>query len=161
MYDVYFSKQAISDFEAHSLQFSKNRLECMGLLLGNFFSFKGRKWVFAEEYITSGNDSSAVSVRFSRASFSSLVEKYNSSSRLVVGWAHSHPGYGCFLSATDVRTQQSFFSNPLNFALVADPSRKSPFGRQLKKVFRVEGNSPFEISFAVVEPSGQGSHMSQ
>lgn len=27
---------------------------------------------------------------------------------MVVGWYHSHPGFGCWLSATDVNTQQSF-----------------------------------------------------
>ena len=26
----------------------------------------------------------------------------------VVGWYHSHPGFGCWLSSTDISTQQSF-----------------------------------------------------
>ena len=26
-----------------------------------------------------------------------------------VGWYHSHPGFGCWLSATDINTQQVFF----------------------------------------------------
>ena len=29
---------------------------------------------------------------------------------MVVGWYHSHPGYGCWLSGVDVNTQQSFES---------------------------------------------------
>jgi hypothetical protein len=27
---------------------------------------------------------------------------------MVVGWYHSHPGFGCWLSGVDVNTQQSF-----------------------------------------------------
>ena len=154
MFDVYFSGNAVKDFESHSSSFAENRLECLGLMLGNYYSFRGRNWVLADEYITAENDSSSVSVKFSRSAFQRLVEKYNSTSsgKLVVGWAHSHPGYGCFLSATDVRTQRSFFDHFLNFALVADPTRLSG-GRQLKKVFRLRGNSYYEVSFAVV--SGQ------
>ncbi|PJF38403.1 MAG: hypothetical protein CUN55_17385, partial [Phototrophicales bacterium] len=26
----------------------------------------------------------------------------------VVGWYHSHPGFGCWLSGTDIHTQQSY-----------------------------------------------------
>lgn len=28
---------------------------------------------------------------------------------MVVGWYHSHPGFGCWLSSTDVSTQQQSF----------------------------------------------------
>jgi 26S proteasome regulatory subunit N11 len=27
---------------------------------------------------------------------------------MVVGWYHSHPGFGCWLSSVDMHTQQSF-----------------------------------------------------
>lgn len=27
---------------------------------------------------------------------------------MVVGWYHSHPGFGCWLSGVDMATQQSF-----------------------------------------------------
>lgn len=29
-------------------------------------------------------------------------------SEMVVGWYHSHPGFGCWLSSVDINTQQSF-----------------------------------------------------
>lgn len=32
---------------------------------------------------------------------------------MVVGWYHSHPGFGCWLSSVDVNTQQVIFL-PLN-----------------------------------------------
>jgi hypothetical protein len=41
---------------------------------------------------------------------------------MVVGWYHSHPGFGCWLSGVDVNTQQSFEQlNPRAVAVVVDP----------------------------------------
>lgn len=41
---------------------------------------------------------------------------------MVVGWYHSHPGFGCWLSNVDVNTQQSFEQlNPRAVAVVIDP----------------------------------------
>jgi 26S proteasome regulatory subunit N11 len=40
----------------------------------------------------------------------------------VVGWYHSHPGFGCWLSNVDVNTQQAFEKlNPRCVAVVVDP----------------------------------------
>lgn len=39
-----------------------------------------------------------------------------------VGWYHSHPGFGCWLSGTDINTHQSFEQlDPRNVAVVVDP----------------------------------------
>lgn len=40
----------------------------------------------------------------------------------VVGWYHSHPGFGCWLSNVDCQTQQSFEAlHPRAVAVVVDP----------------------------------------
>jgi proteasome lid subunit RPN8/RPN11 len=39
----------------------------------------------------------------------------------IVGWYHSHPGFGVFLSEHDLFIQQNFFSNPQQVAWVFDP----------------------------------------
>jgi proteasome lid subunit RPN8/RPN11/LysM repeat protein len=39
----------------------------------------------------------------------------------IVGWYHSHPGFGIFLSEYDKFIQSSFFSDPKMLALVVDP----------------------------------------
>ena len=52
---------------------------------------------------------------------------------VCVGWWHSHPGFRCFLSATDIETQDYWQRvNPRNIALVYDP-----LNRELK-AFRIE-----------------------
>ncbi|KAI1367827.1 JAB1/Mov34/MPN/PAD-1 ubiquitin protease-domain-containing protein [Xylaria arbuscula] len=55
----------------------------------------------------------------------------------VVGWYHSHPGYGCWLSGIDVGTQQmqQKFNDP-SVAVVIDPDRTISTGRVEIGAFR-------------------------
>lgn len=48
----------------------------------------------------------------------------------IVGWYHSHPGYGCWLSGIDVGTQKQNqqFQDPF-LALVIDPNRTISAGK--------------------------------
>jgi proteasome lid subunit RPN8/RPN11 len=39
----------------------------------------------------------------------------------IVGWYHSHPGFGIFLSEHDLFIHRNFFSGPAQIALVVDP----------------------------------------
>jgi proteasome lid subunit RPN8/RPN11 len=40
---------------------------------------------------------------------------------VMVGWYHTHPGYGLFLSEQDLYIHRSFFSLPFQLAIVVDP----------------------------------------
>lgn len=55
----------------------------------------------------------------------------------AVGWYHSHPGYGCWLSGIDVATQltQQTFSDPF-LAVVIDPDRTISAGKVEIGAFR-------------------------
>ena len=56
---------------------------------------------------------------------------------MVVGWYHSHPGFGCWLSNVDVNTQQSFESlNKRAVAVVVDPIQ-SVRGKVVIDAFRL------------------------
>lgn len=48
----------------------------------------------------------------------------------VLGWYHSHPGYGCWLSGIDVSTQHTnqTYQEPF-VAIVIDPTRTVSYGR--------------------------------
>ncbi|MCP4156948.1 MAG: hypothetical protein GY757_55055, partial [bacterium] len=39
----------------------------------------------------------------------------------ILGWYHSHPGFGVVFSEMDIFIQRNFFSSPTQFALVVDP----------------------------------------
>lgn len=55
---------------------------------------------------------------------------------MVVGWYHSHPGFGCWLSGVDVNTQQSFEAlNQRAVAVVIDPIQ-SVKGKVVVDAFR-------------------------
>lgn len=41
----------------------------------------------------------------------------------IVGWYHSHPNFGVFLSGVDLETQQDCFNQPWHIAVVYDPIR--------------------------------------
>ena len=55
----------------------------------------------------------------------------------VVGWYHSHPGYGCWLSGIDVSTQMlnQTYQEPF-LAIVIDPIRTAAAGKVEIGAFR-------------------------
>lgn len=63
----------------------------------------------------------------------------------MVGWYHSHPGYGCWLSGIDVSTQMlnQQFQEPF-LAVVIDPTRTVSAGKVEIGAFRTypEGYKP-------------------
>ncbi|KAF4120374.1 COP9 signalosome complex subunit 5 [Geosmithia morbida] len=76
----------------------------------------------------------------------------------VVGWYHSHPGYGCWLSGTDVDTEamQQQFQDPF-LAVVIDPDRTISGGkvdiggfRTYPNTYRPEGGSTTSDGFQTV-----------
>jgi len=58
----------------------------------------------------------------------------------IVGWYHSHPGFGVFLSDHDMFIHKNFFSNPGNLAWVYDPhsDEEGCFGWNEGQVQRLE-----------------------
>ncbi|MFA6049434.1 MAG: Mov34/MPN/PAD-1 family protein [Candidatus Micrarchaeia archaeon] len=152
-FEAYYSEQCVSKAQAHFGRAAQNRLEAMGLLVGKFCVHNGRPWVLCEDYITADNLATSVSVKFTRDSFQYLAGEFRAKragpQTVIVGWAHSHPGYGCFLSATDVSTQEKFFSHPQSIALVIDPTKREGTG-MLKRTYRVRNGATEEVSFAVI-----------
>lgn len=56
---------------------------------------------------------------------------------MVVGWYHSHPGFGCWLSGVDINTQQSFEAlSDRAVAVVVDPIQ-SVKGKVVIDAFRL------------------------
>lgn len=63
------------------------------------------------------------------ASYTELVAKVGRFEN-VLGWYHSHPGYGCWLSGIDVTTQllNQTYQEPF-VAVVIDPTRTISYGK--------------------------------
>lgn len=63
--------------------------------------------------------------------------KQTGRAEMVVGWYHSHPGFGCWLSGVDMNTQQAFEQlNPRAVAVVIDPIQ-SVKGKVVIDAFRL------------------------
>ena len=72
---------------------------------------------------------------------------------MVVGWYHSHPGFGCWLSGVDMNTQTSFEQlNPRAVAVVVDPVQ-SVKGKVVIDAFRmIAGQQAMMMGMAPTEP---------
>lgn len=83
-------------------------MEVMGLMLGEFVDEYTIRIVDVFSMPQSGNSVSVEAV--DPVYQTNMLEELKKTGRheMVVGWYHSHPGFGCWLSGTDVNTQKSF-----------------------------------------------------
>ena len=49
-----------------------------------------------------------------------------SAGKLVLGWYHTHPGYGVFLSGYDLFIHRNFYARDYHTAIVIDPYAEAP-----------------------------------
>ncbi len=71
-----------------------------------------------------------------------LQERYPDESAVIVGWYHTHPGFGIFLSGMDLFIHQNFFTQIWHVAYVLDPRAHTSgffcWNRQKTKVNRYD-----------------------
>ena len=112
-------------------------MEVMGLMLGEFVDDYTVEVVdvFAMPQSGTGVSVEAVDHVFQTDMLEML--RQTNRSQIVVGWYHSHPGFGCWLSSVDVNTQQSFEQlNSRSVAVVVDPIQ-SVKGKVVMDAFRL------------------------
>eukprot|EP00301_Raphidiophrys_heterophryoidea_P022116 c6352_g1_i1.p1 GENE.c6352_g1_i1~~c6352_g1_i1.p1 ORF type:complete len:327 (-),score=84.25 c6352_g1_i1:123-1052(-) len=112
-------------------------MEVMGLMLGDFVDDYTVRCVdvFAMPQSGTGVSVEAVDPVFQSKMLDML--KQTGRPEMVVGWYHSHPGFGCWLSGVDINTQQSFEQlDPRAVAVVVDPIQ-SVKGKVVIDAFRL------------------------
>ena len=112
-------------------------MEVMGLMLGEFVDDYTVKVVdvFAMPQSGTGVSVEAVDPVFQTKMLDML--KQTGRPEMVVGWYHSHPSFGCWLSGVDINTQQSFeHLHPRSVAVVIDPIQ-SVKGKVVIDAFRL------------------------
>lgn len=112
-------------------------LEVMGLMLGDFVDDYTVRVVdvFAMPQSGTGVSVEAVDHVFQ----ANMLDMLRQTGRpeMVVGWYHSHPGFGCWLSGVDISTQQSFEQlNKRAVSIVVDPIQ-SVRGKVVIDAFRL------------------------
>jgi len=112
-------------------------VEVMGLMLGNIIDPLTIKVVdvFAMPQTGTGISVEAIDPAF-QTKMLDMLEQIKSRD-IIVGWYHSHPGFGCWLSGVDINTQQSFEQlNNRSFAVVIDPIQSAK-GKIIIEAFRL------------------------
>ena len=109
------------------LDFSETdrRREVGGFLLGGWHS-DGREYVEIRQFLPAVDArSKAASLTFTHDTWARLNREREERfpEELVLGWQHTHPGLGVFLSAYDLFLHRHYFSQPYQVAMVVDPQR--------------------------------------
>ncbi|MDR3206330.1 MAG: Mov34/MPN/PAD-1 family protein [Candidatus Methanoplasma sp.] len=119
---LFAAETAVREMIFHADAGAAVRKEVMGLMMGAAYCDDEGEYAVVTGTATSELDADEVSVRFDRGCMEELFGSMDSAcGDEVVGWYHSHPGFGCYLSDTDIRTHEGIFGNDAGFALVIDP----------------------------------------
>ncbi len=107
---------------------SDTSVELGGVLLGRACHEPGgRAFVVVTDCIRAKHyESTQGSFKFTHDTWSAITrERQRAAPDLqIVGWYHTHPGWGIFLSGMDLFICENFFKQPLDIAYVIDPCRR-------------------------------------
>ncbi len=150
MVDVRVHPLTLAKILRHGMQFSG--IEVAGVLIGRLVG----DVVEISDSDTGPQIGTTGHVKLARSVAPLIAEKIQRQGRseYIVGWYHSHPGFGCFLSSIDVDTQmglQKMFSQCV--ALVVDPHDFIFSGRPGDaevKMFRVQDDEIITLEYELI-----------
>lgn len=114
--------------QLEELAYSNTRKELGSILLGSPLQLDGKIHVVISAFVEAKHtDATASTLTFTHETWNDV---HAEQSRLypdlkIVGWQHTHPGYGVFLSGFDLFIQENFFNLPFQVAYVIDPIRNN------------------------------------
>jgi proteasome lid subunit RPN8/RPN11 len=124
---IFVTYQVVEDIKAHLSRDTTK--ETGGVLVGNVYKSPSTDSYYTEILgaIPALHTVGTIShFQFTKDCWTGILQKQNSdySGMPILGWYHSHPGFGIFLSGTDLDTQRSYFNKPWQIAIVFDPIQK-------------------------------------
>ena len=137
---IFVTYQVVEDIKSHLSRDTTK--ETGGVLVGNVYKSPSTDSYYTEILgaIPALHTVGTIShFQFTTDCWTGILQKQNSdySGMPILGWYHSHPGFGIFLSGTDLDTQRSYFNKPWQIAIVFDPIQKLLgffYGSQGKKI---------------------------
>ncbi|MDB5321600.1 MAG: hypothetical protein JWN40_3231 [Phycisphaerales bacterium] len=138
---------------------SSEDIEVCGVLVGSVFHDSAGAWLHVQHAIE-GNHATqrAAQVTFTAETWThiqSIMDREYPELR-ILGWYHTHPGFGIFLSDMDVFIQENFFPEPWQVALVYDPKAKEEGvflwkgGKPVPEAFLLDADAPVEEATAMI-----------
>jgi proteasome lid subunit RPN8/RPN11 len=123
---IFVDLDVMRDMEDHAL--SDTSVELGGVMLGGQYEDQdGRPFVMVTDSLRAEHyESTKGSFKFTHDTWERITRERDlfPQDMQMVGWYHTHPDWGVFLSGMDKFICDNFFNKPLDVALVIDPSRQ-------------------------------------
>ena len=119
---VAVDRGAFAEITAHAKDFLD--VEVCGVLVGTVCEDDEGVWVHVEAVVRGTAARQAnTHVTFTQETWNAIHEalERDHRHRRIVGWYHTHPGFGVEFSEMDLFIQRNFFPDPAQIALVTDP----------------------------------------
>ncbi|MEZ5939778.1 MAG: Mov34/MPN/PAD-1 family protein [Planctomycetaceae bacterium] len=121
---VHFAPEVHEGTRAHAS--ADTSVEICGVLVGKWETDTNGPYALITNYIRCDNAAQKhAEVTFTQDSWTQINHEMDTKYQdlRIIGWYHSHPDFGIFLSDRDCFIQQHFFSGPGQVAFVIDPVR--------------------------------------
>ncbi len=150
---AFVSQTALDAMRDHAT--SSPGAEVGGILCGQAYRLEGTACVVVDASTAIpalAADGTPVHLQFTAEAWDHVfAERSRAAADLeIVGWYHTHPGLGVFLSRTDRHTQAAFFGQEWNLAVVLDPH-----SGDIGAFFGPEGVATAFIPYAAIAPAPQ------
>lgn len=120
--NIYISQSAYKEIQEFTVNKTTN--ESGGMLIGNVINEFGKMNVVIHGFIEAKHcEATPTTLKFTHETWdyvhSEIEKKYENAQ--IVGWIHTHPNFGIFLSEYDKFIQENFFREEYQIAYVVDP----------------------------------------
>jgi proteasome lid subunit RPN8/RPN11 len=123
---IFVDLDAMREMEEHAQ--SDTRVELGGVLLGGqLLDEQGQPFLLVTDTLRARHyESTKGSFKFTHDTWQQITRERDQfpTELQMVGWYHTHPDWGVFLSGLDMFICENFFNKPLDVALVIDPCRQ-------------------------------------
>ena len=120
--NIYISQQVYK--EIHRFTKNKTSDESGGMLVGSIIEEFGKTNIIISGFIEAKySECTPTTMKFTHETWDYVHQEINKKhhGKKIVGWIHTHPDFGIFLSEYDKFIQQNFFSEDYQIAFVVDP----------------------------------------
>lgn len=122
---IFVDIDVMQDMESHAL--TDTSVELGGVMLGGQFEDdEGNAFVLVTDSLRAEHyEATKGSFKFTHETWQQISRQREEfpEELQMVGWYHTHPDWGVFLSGMDMFICDNFFNRPLDLALVIDPCR--------------------------------------
>ena len=119
---VYIHQDVYKEMEKYASSDTAHELGT--IMIGEYSEDMGKMHVVISDFIYAKyTDASASTLTFTHETWDYVHKEHDEKypDKKIVGWQHTHPGYGIFLSNYDMFIQENFFNLKFQVAYVIDP----------------------------------------